>query len=508
MKAEMKAEMKDLGPQVAERPAKVSNRDSMANGIRLGHVATVDRRPSFVFLRHKLQNALAVIAGDAFALGLSLLVVGLVRYAVLGEHFDPKWSLYIVGVWGMGASFLNLVPGWGLGPVEELRRVTLLLVFVYFSLAVVLFFSKQAEYASRLTYFGALVVSLAVVPFVRTLVRRWLVKQGLWGVPAVVYGAGDSGRHVIEILNTERGLGYEVVAVFDDNVNRWGSEVEGVRIAGGTRLVRRDAPVAFLAMPSLTRERLVELMDGPLSHYNKVVIIPNLLAVPSLWVRPCDIGGLLGLEMTSNLLSPVARMVKRTLDFGLTFFTAPIWVPIIAVAALGVWLEDRHNPFYKQARAGINGIDFEAWKLRTMVPDAEQVLTKHLAADPELQREWDTFHKLRDDPRVTRLGRLLRRLSVDELPQLFNVLRGDMSLVGPRPLPDYHVEELDPAVVKLRERVRPGVTGMWQVSGRSAVGTAGMERFDGYYVRNWSVWLDTVILVRTIKAVIRGSGAY
>jgi lipopolysaccharide/colanic/teichoic acid biosynthesis glycosyltransferase len=97
---------------------------------------------------------------------------------------------------------------------------------------------------------------------------------------------------------------------------------------------------------------------------------------------------------------------------------------------------------------------------------------------------------------------------VDELPQLFNVLRGDMSLVGPRPLPDYHVEELDPALVKLRERVRPGVTGMWQVSGRSAVGTAGMERFDGYYVRNWSVWLDAVILVRTFKAVIRGSGAY
>lgn len=471
-------------------------------------MGAVERRPTFVFLRHKLQNALAVIAGDAFALGASLMVVGVLRFFALGEEFDPSWGVYIVGVWAMGASFLNLVPGWGLGPVEELRRVTLLLVFVYFSLAVVLFFSKQAGDASRLTYFGALAVSLGLVPFVRTLVRRWLVKQGLWGVPAVIYGAGDAGRHIIEILNEERGLGYEPVAVFDDDVKRWGTTIEGIRIAGGTQLVRRDAPVAFLAMPSLTRERLVELMDGPLSHYNKVVIIPNLLAVPSLWVRPCDIGGLLGLETTSNLLNPVSRTIKRGVDIALSFFTAPIWVAIVVVAAFGVWLEDRRNPFYKQRRAGISGIDFEAWKLRTMVHDAEDVLEKHLAADPELQREWDTFHKLRDDPRVTRLGRLLRRLSVDELPQLFNVLRGDMSLVGPRPLPDYHVEELDPALVKLRERVRPGVTGMWQVSGRSAVGTAGMERFDGYYVRNWSVWLDAVILVRTFKAVIRGSGAY
>ena len=143
-----------------------------------------------------------------------------------------------------------------------------------------------------------------------------------------------------------------------------------------------------------------------------------------------------------------------------------------------------------------------------MVPDADAVLETALAADPALREEWDAHFKLEADPRITRVGRVLRRTSLDELPQLFNVLRGDMSLVGPRPLPQYHHDELPERVRALRERVRPGITGLWQVSGRSDSGTLGMERWDPYYVRNWSLWLDAVILVRTLKVVARGSGAY
>jgi lipopolysaccharide/colanic/teichoic acid biosynthesis glycosyltransferase len=143
-----------------------------------------------------------------------------------------------------------------------------------------------------------------------------------------------------------------------------------------------------------------------------------------------------------------------------------------------------------------------------MRPDADRVLEEALAADEALRGEWDATFKLARDPRITRLGALIRSLSLDELPQLLNVLRGEMSLVGPRPLPRYHHEELAEDVREIRERVRPGVTGLWQVSGRGDAGTAGMERWDPYYVRNWSLWLDAVILVRTVRAVLARRGAY
>jgi lipopolysaccharide/colanic/teichoic acid biosynthesis glycosyltransferase len=143
-----------------------------------------------------------------------------------------------------------------------------------------------------------------------------------------------------------------------------------------------------------------------------------------------------------------------------------------------------------------------------MHPDAEGILQSRLEDDPELRREWQTNFKLRRDPRITRVGAFLRRTSLDELPQLVNVLRGEMALVGPRPLPAYHYEELPERVRKLRDRVRPGVTGLWQVSGRSEAGHAGMSRWDAYYVRNWSVWLDIVIFVRTIRTVVTGHGAF
>jgi lipopolysaccharide/colanic/teichoic acid biosynthesis glycosyltransferase len=143
-----------------------------------------------------------------------------------------------------------------------------------------------------------------------------------------------------------------------------------------------------------------------------------------------------------------------------------------------------------------------------MVPDAEEVLQRELDADPVLREEWEANFKLRQDPRITRVGRLLRRTSLDEIPQYFNVIRGEMSLVGPRPLPQYHFEELPERARAIRSRARPGMTGMWQISGRSDTGNEGIIRWDSFYVRNWSVWLDIVILVRTLRVVLRGSGAY
>jgi lipopolysaccharide/colanic/teichoic acid biosynthesis glycosyltransferase len=204
----------------------------------------------------------------------------------------------------------------------------------------------------------------------------------------------------------------------------------------------------------------------------------------------------------------VARIIKRSLDLLLVVLTAPVWLPLLVLIALCIWGAERKNPFFLQHRIGKAGRSFRPIKFRTMRLDAERELESALAADESLRTEWAQNCKLRNDPRVTPFGRILRRTSLDELPQVLNVLAGQMSLVGPRPLPDYHHDQLAESARTPRNRVRPGLTGLWQVSGRSATGTSGMEKWDTYYVRNWSIWLDISILARTVLAVVKGQGAY
>ena len=497
-----------IAPGVSESPHVVSDRDK--NGVAdLNQVG--DQRTSSadsIYTRRWLLNSLYLVLGDIIALSISLgFAIGL-RYYLAGEVMDMSWALYIVGAWGLGAWITSLYPGWGLGVVEELRRSVLVLAFVYSSLAVLLLISLSAKDTSRLTYLASMFLALPLIPFIRSRVKLMLLKQKQWGVPCAIYGAGITGLHLLDVLRAEQGLGYTAHCILDDNEDYWGIKINGVPVVGGTDIVCTQTPVAILSITNLNRDSLVRFLDGPLSKYRKVVVIPNMLDAPSVWVQARDMGGMLGLELTNNLLKPAARISKRLADLIISTFTAPIWLPITFLFAGLIWLEDRSNPFYSQERVGQNGKTFRAWKLRTMVPNAEEVLEKKLAEDEALRAEWDMYRKLRKDPRITATGAFLRRLSLDEFPQLLNVFKGEMSLVGPRPLPEYHHDELSSRTADLRTRVRPGITGLWQVSGRSDTGNEGFERYDAYYVKNWSVWLDTVILVRTIKAVLWGKGAY
>ncbi|MCH8962690.1 MAG: exopolysaccharide biosynthesis polyprenyl glycosylphosphotransferase [Bacteroidetes bacterium] len=313
-------------------------------------------------------------------------------------------------------------------------------------------------------------------------------------------------RFLVVALLADLSLGFVIPMVSGEA--HLGGFVAGVPVLGDTHQCTHEAPMALLAMPDIDRAQLPALLEGPLSHYKQIVILPDLFEIPTLWVRSRDIGGVLGLEITSNLLDPLARFLKRTMDLALVLTTLPLWLPLCLVVALAIRLEDGDAVLYFQERLGKNNLPFKTIKFRTMVPEAERILQEKLDSDPALRAEWETHFKLRRDPRITRVGAWLRKTSLDELPQLINVLRGEMSLVGPRPLPEYHQRELAARTQDLRTRLRPGLTGLWQVSGRSDIGTDGMERWDAYYVRNWSVWLDLVILFRTTRAVIKRSGAY
>lgn len=242
--------------------------------------------------------------------------------------------------------------------------------------------------------------------------------------------------------------------------------------------------------------------------YSDVDIVSPMRGLPLAGTRVTHFftHDVLALRLYNNLSRPWPRRIKRCFDLVVGCLLLLLTAPLFGL--IGWRLARKGGPvFFGHTRIGKGGRRFKCLKFRTMVPDANRVLSEYLEAHPELKSEWETHHKLRHDPRITRMGIWLRRTSLDELPQLINVIRGEMSLVGPRPVV---ADELDRYGDNLFYYVesKPGLTGLWQVSGRSDVTYRQRVHLDSWYVRNWSLWCDLVILIKTPKAVLKGFGAY
>jgi lipopolysaccharide/colanic/teichoic acid biosynthesis glycosyltransferase len=267
----------------------------------------------------------------------------------------------------------------------------------------------------------------------------------------------------------------------------------------------REVARRYLSRKDWWGERAVILRTG--SAGRSIAIIPNLCAISTLGVDAHDVGGAIAIRVNHRLLFRVPQVLKRTIDLLLALTAVIVVAPLFLVIGILIRGTSRGPLFYGHQRIGRGGRKFAAWKFRTMVRDSDGVLQWYLAMHPGPRAEWIRSQKLRSDPRVTCMGKLLRRTSLDELPQLWNVIRGEMSLVGPRPIVQ---SEVDRYGVKyaLYKRVRPGLTGLWQVSGRNNTSYSERIHFDEYYVRNWSMWLDLYILAKTVRVVLTGDGAY
>jgi Undecaprenyl-phosphate galactose phosphotransferase WbaP len=241
--------------------------------------------------------------------------------------------------------------------------------------------------------------------------------------------------------------------------------------------------------------------------FPRISVVPVLTGLSSLWAEPRDLGGMIGLEIRQRILMPGVRMIKRVVDLCSTLVVAALSLPVVVIIAVAIKLNSTGPVFYGHVRYGRDGRPFVAWKFRTMVTGASTALEQHLQGSPALRAEWNRDHKLKRDPRITAVGRMLRRTSLDELPQIWNVLLGQMSLVGPRPIPVDEVQYYGEAF-ELYRQVLPGITGMWQVSGRNNLTYEERVQCDLYYIRNWSPWLDVYILARTVTAVLFARGAY
>lgn len=288
------------------------------------------------------------------------------------------------------------------------------------------------------------------------------------------------------------------------------AEVEGVPVVGDLSLApilaqRLRIPYAVLAMPGVDGPKLLQIVERVGGKFSHLLVIPDLFGFATLGVPAKNLGGILGVEVRQQLLLPGPRLAKRMMDVALTGTGVLFVLPFLAIIALLIKLDSKGAIFYTQNRLGKDGEFFKAYKFRTMHGDGEERLKAILDADPQLRAEYEIYHKLRKDPRVTRIGRVLRKFSLDEFPQLLNVIKGDMSLVGPRPYIERELTEMG-GQEKIILRAPPGMTGMWQVSDRNATSFAQRVQIDVYYVRNWSPWLDIHILAKTFGVVVKGSG--
>ena len=454
-----------------------------------------------------------MIGSDLLALVLAGVIAVSTRLAFEGQ-FPPSlyWQLFpLLGLFVAAYALVGLYPGVAMSPVDEMRWICLTTTLMYLALAAMVFMRREGEIYSRGVFVIAWVLSVLLVISCRALMRLLFAHKRWWGYPVMILGAGKTGSMVIRTLKRRPGTGLRPVLVLDDDPKKHGT-LHGVPVVGGVELApglarTRKIPYAIVAMPGVPRDRLLSLIERYGSSFAHLLVIPDLFEFSSLWVEAKDMGGLLGLEVQQRLLLPGPRFAKFSIDLAATLIGGLLVLPLIVLIAMVIKLDSRGPIFYSQLRIGQNGEQFKAWKFRTMVQNADQALKDYLERHPEQRQAWERDQKLKRDPRVTPIGRFLRRTSLDELPQLWNILRGEMSLVGPRPIIEEEIARYGDKF-PLYIKVIPGLTGLWQVSGRNNITYEERVTLDAYYVRNWSVWLDVYILLRTVWVVLTGEGAY
>lgn len=487
--------------------------ETVATAIELSGRAAPDRaarrarsRCALVAVALILGDAAAALAaGAALALGwasLSGTPVG--RTALLAGPL-PLPVFCVLPIFAA----LGLYAVYGPSPPERLR-LRALGVAIY--LIGCLLVTGAAPAAPLLGQVAAAGLFLVLAGFYgEAAVRAVLIRRAAWGAPTVIVGADAHAQALARTLLAQPELGLRPIGYLTDPARPADAAATARTGPPLPHLGRLDAACGVAAEVAVFASCAdLAQHEGRLGRlpFGRVVLAQQIQDLQNMWMQVRPLGDAIGLEIRRELYRPRNLLLKRLLDGVLAGIGLILLLPLIAVLAGAIRWIDPGSPFYAQVRVGRHGHPIRVWKLRTMYRDAEERLTKHLATDPAAAAEWARFFKLRDDPRVLPgLGRLLRRTSLDELPQLWNVLRGDMSLVGPRPFPAYHMDGFEPAFRALRTSVPPGLTGLWQISARSDGDLAVQRSQDGYYIRNWSLWLDLYILLATIPAVLCARGA-
>ena len=459
--------------------------------------------------------ALVLLASDALSLflagSLALFLWSFVRSDLIPQNYSIVMPF--LTVFALLFTIAGLYPAVGISPVEEFRLLTITTTLAFLGLGTLSFYLRNVENFSRASFGLAWLFAIILLPITRHLFRKLFASLGFWGEPVVLIGFGECGSQILNVLVDHPELGLRPVAIIDGFTSPFspkvsipfyslGGEVNPDRISSLTGV--KTAILIHSEVPPELREKIIA---GRWHEFGHLILIPDGQFGSSVWIEAHDLGGMLGLEIRQKLFSRYEQTIKRFLDILLIVLASPFLVALFLFLAVIIRLDSPGPTMYRQVRLGKDGKVFSIWKFRTMVKNADEILEHHLEKHPELADEWNCTHKLKNDPRITRFGKFLRRFSLDEFPQILNVLPGDMSLVGPRPIVGDEIGYYKTSY-HLYTRVKPGLTGLWQVSGRNDTSYEQRVQLDSYYVNNWSIWLDVYILAKTTKAVLAGKGAY
>ena len=456
--------------------------------------------------------SLAAVVIDVLSAIVALKAAGrLIRTLPVSAEWSFKIDVYLAALLlaaTYGALGLYRVPG--ALPCGRLRlRVLGALLLAGFGLLV----TVPAHGAGPALLFAALSGGLVLMLgyIAGELLAMALSRLGQNGIPAAIIGIGEDARAVAIGLLENPDIGLRPVGF----VALPDQPAVGVELPlpllcrlEHAALIEPKLDVAVIAMNCQDRAD-IEARFGPMP-FPHVALIRDRRALMALRLDPDrPLADTKAMRVPGpGQGAPGPRWLKRALDLVLTVPAVIITLPIILLLIAAVRISDRGPALFTQQRIGFNGRSFNVYKIRTMYEDAEQRLEQALAADPKLAAEWHSNFKLGNDPRILPgIGHLLRRFSLDELPQLWNVALGDMSLVGPRPFPPYHLKSFDADFQAVRQSVMPGLTGLWQITVRSDGDLGAQKEQDTLYIENWSIWLDLQIMLQTMPAVLRAKGA-
>jgi Undecaprenyl-phosphate galactose phosphotransferase WbaP len=488
--------------------------ESTANMVDRGTaVEAPTRHVGRVYLAQLLLTTTPLVLVDlavlTFALAVAREISRLAGFAV-GLDLSASFLPIATGFVFISAE-LGLYPGIRLSPVEEFRRLAVSVTAMFAVWTLALYYLVGGLTVQCIFLAMAYVICLLSFPICRGWARRVLGHCSWWGFPTLVCGDDAAAVRLHDWLLSNRRLGFRPVGVIADPeklpLNGREPSFAGNWDAAGEVARNKDAYWAIVVPPEESSTSLTTSITTHLSAIPHIQVLTELTGLPDHWSQHQQIDGLTGIHLQQNLMLPLPRIMKRVVDLVLAVIGGLLLTPLLFYIAVAVKMSSRGPILYGHERIGRGGRRFLAWKFRSMLQHSDQVLEAYLEAHPDLREEWAKDHKLKCDPRITRIGRFIRVTSLDELPQLWNVLRGDMSLVGPRPIVEAEVSKYG-QYYQLYTMVQPGITGLWQVSGRNNTTYNERVQLDAYYVRNWSPWMDVYLLLRTIRIVLFAEGAY
>ena len=458
-----------------------------------------------------IVDYISVICGIVSAYNLRLLLP--FSESDMALHIDHWYAYIITPLVFISVLFLN--HGYKIDTAYwEKIKIIFRSITIGIVLSIVLMYAGHIlNNVSRLFVILSYGFILFYIILFRYILARTLIKLNVLAIPVLLVGAGKTAELVdIHFSNMPLAM-YKIVGFVDDNpksdvlANKY--ECLGKFSDAEAVIKKYNIPNVLVCAPGLESRKLVTLINKLQILVEKVTFVPELFGIPAANIQA---RGLMNeqsliLEVKNNLAQRRNRLFKRIFDITATVIGGFLILPVIAIVAILIYLDSPGPIVFGHKRVGQGGKEFPCYKFRSMVPNAQEALEIYLKENPEAREEWERDFKLKDDPRVTKIGKFLRKTSLDELPQLWNVLIGDMSLVGPRPIVRAEVEKYGEYINDFY-LVPPGITGVWQVSGRSDTTYEERVLMDSWYVHNWSVWIDIVYLVKTVFAVIKSKGAY